>query len=164
MHHDFEIQGQGNIFNINQIVFHPFNHFINVFSVSELYHAPGSNTRFYFEQVFKIGCYLQNAFEYKSGLSGLGPTRLISPRITFSNWGSSSIRHLRMVLPHRVIRSSYSDERNGSVYFGVLYHGPEFMDHEFLTLVYLFFPANKISDRENQFLHEWLHRSSAAKV
>ena len=61
MHHDFKIQGQGNIFYINQVIFHSFNHFINVFCVTELYHPPGSDPWFYFKQVFEIGSNLQDA-------------------------------------------------------------------------------------------------------
>src|ERR1035437_9416612 len=39
----------------------------------------------------------------KRGISGRGPTRLISPLITFHIWGSSSILYLRSILPTRII-------------------------------------------------------------
>ncbi len=65
MHHDFKVEGQGNIFYINKIVFHSFYHLFNVFSVSELYHSPGSDSRFYFQQVFKIRRYSAGYDQYK---------------------------------------------------------------------------------------------------
>ena len=40
------------------------------------------------------------------GISGLGPTRLISPTSTLKNCGNSSRLNLRMKLPKRVFRGS----------------------------------------------------------
>src|ERR1700731_4172737 len=43
---------------------------------------------------------------YSSGKGGRGPTRLISPRSTFHNCGSSSRLYFRKNLPSGVIRGS----------------------------------------------------------
>ena len=61
MHHDFKVEAQGNIFNVNKVIFHSLDHFINVFSVSELYHSPGSDTGFNLQEIFELMSLLQNA-------------------------------------------------------------------------------------------------------
>ena len=43
----------------------------------------------------------------KTGRSGRGPTKLMSPSSTLNTWGISSMRVLRMKLPTRVTRSSF---------------------------------------------------------
>jgi len=48
--HDFEIQGQRNIFNINDVVLHSIYHFINVFGITKFYHSPACNAWLYFKQ------------------------------------------------------------------------------------------------------------------
>lgn len=48
MDHDLEIKGQGDVFNIQQVKTASFHHFLHIFRIPKLYHAPGGQPRFYF--------------------------------------------------------------------------------------------------------------------
>lgn len=46
--HDFEVEGQGDVFDIKKVKFATFHHFFNVFCIAKLYHSPTGKTGFYF--------------------------------------------------------------------------------------------------------------------
>ena len=61
----------------------------------------------------------------KTGRSGRGPTRLMSPRNTFQSCGSSSSPLRRRKPPIGVVRGSLLARPDGSLALGVGHHGAE---------------------------------------
>src|SRR5882762_8361807 len=70
----------------------------------------------------------------KVGRSGRGPTRLMSPSITFHNWGISSRRARRRNFPTRVTRESWAEAQTGPGALRVCDHAPELVDLEWASI------------------------------
>ena len=51
---DLEIEGEGAVFDVEEVVAHALDHFIYVFGITELHHAPGGESWFYFVEVFVV--------------------------------------------------------------------------------------------------------------
>ena len=63
VYHYLKIQFKRNVFHVNKIILHSFNHLWHIFSIAELHHAPGSETRLCFKQVFEIRSVLRNKID-----------------------------------------------------------------------------------------------------
>src|SRR5580704_2491318 len=55
MQHDLPVEDEGNILNIHQVVFHPFDHFVDAAGIAKLDHPPGGKAGLDFQEVTKIG-------------------------------------------------------------------------------------------------------------
>ena len=54
MEQDFKIEQQGDVLYIYQVKFASFYHAFHVFCIAVLHHAPGSQSRLHFQQVFIV--------------------------------------------------------------------------------------------------------------
>src|SRR5580693_6478265 len=55
MQHDLPVEDERNILNIHQVVFHPFDHFVDAAGIAKLDHPPGGEAGLDFQEVTEIG-------------------------------------------------------------------------------------------------------------
>ena len=61
--HNFQVEGDGNVFNVNKIVRHSLDHLCYRGRIPEFYHAPAGKSWFYFKQVIVFRVLLHDLFD-----------------------------------------------------------------------------------------------------